>query len=267
MKQLKIGYCPHMNATDTYKLGYGEYEIIKECGFDFVELSMAGINSMSENEFFDLTVKLKAVCLDTDVCCNFFPAWIKLTGKQVDFDLIRSYTELAVYRANFLGVKIIVLGSFESKNIPAYMSYDDGYKQFIKVLRFIADIAGNSDINIGIEPINREKSNLIVNMEEGLKLINDINYENIKLIADYYQMCKEEESIVNFRKIKDHLIHIHLATSKERMFPNHGDESEFRQLLDALNSIGYNGRISIEGNSSDIVKDSKDTIKMLRSFL
>lgn len=255
-----------MNASDPYKLGHDTIGILKKTGFDYVEFSMSGINSMPGDEFTALTAQLKEQQLPCEVCCSFFPGKIKLTGKDVDLEQIRRYTEMSVARAVALGAEIIVLGSYESKNIPEYMTYKEGYLQFIEVLRFIAGIIGKADIKIGIEPINSEKSNLIVSMEEGLKLVQDTGCDNVKLIADYYQMCKEGESVEILRKAKDHLIHIHLATGQGRLFPNRAEASEFELLFEILRSIVYNGRISIEANSADLAGDSAATIAFLNNL-
>lgn len=60
--------------------------------------------------------------------------------------------------------------------------------------------AASAGIHIAIEPLNRQESNMIQNLEEGKKLMTEAGGPSIRLLADYYHFMLEKESLETLKK-------------------------------------------------------------------
>lgn len=108
-----------------------------------------------------------------------------------------------------------------------------------------ADYAEKFGIIIAIEPLNRYETNMITNTQEGLKLIDHIGSPAIQIMYDTYQMNIEDASFRHsIKKARGKIAHVHVADNN-RLAPGRG-HIDFKEILHALNSIDYQGYISLE---------------------
>ena len=64
-------------------------EFIAKLGFDYLEVSAAGLEEMTEAQFADFLQKNEAAPIHAEAANCMFPGSIKLTGDNVDFEAIR----------------------------------------------------------------------------------------------------------------------------------------------------------------------------------
>lgn len=140
---------------------------LKEAGYDYMELPLAQIMELSETSFSELAEEAEKTGLFCECCNNFFPASVRLTGETVDPAKVQEYVKRAIDRAVKLGSRVIVFGSSGAKNVPEGFPYDRAFGQIADVLRMIDTYAASAGIHIAIEPLNRQESNIIQNLEEG----------------------------------------------------------------------------------------------------
>ena len=81
---MRIGYCTNLIATQRDGTGSEWIEKGKECGFDYVELPLAQMMDLNDREFSSLKERVDSSSLKCEVCNNFFPGRIRLTGDAVD---------------------------------------------------------------------------------------------------------------------------------------------------------------------------------------
>ena len=75
----------------------------------------------------------------------------------------------------------------ELRRIPDGISFEDGWKDFVKTARLVGEIAALYDIYIAMEPLKSE-TNILNSVSQGIKFVNDVDHPNVKLLADFYHM-------------------------------------------------------------------------------
>ena len=262
---MRIGYCTNLIAIQIDGTGSEWIEKGKENGFDYVELPLAQMVDLNHKEFSSLKEKVGSSGLKCEACNNFFPARIRLTGNDVDYGKTEAYLDKALGRAAQLGVKVIVLGSPKSKNVPEGYPMDKGWSQLVELLRTIDPLVRTRGITVVIEPLNKMESNIINTAAEGLKLAKAIARENIKLLIDYYHLVLEKEDPEILLRAGSYIKHIHFANPTGRVYPAEKVDGYIR-FMDLLKRIGYEGRISIEAYTKDFCHDAKRSVKILRQL-
>jgi sugar phosphate isomerase/epimerase len=244
-------------------------EELKEIGYDYVELPLAQIMDLNDEEFSRLKDKIFSSGLNCELCNNFFPARIKLTGSEVNNTAISEYINEALHRAAQLGVKIIVFGSSGAKNVPQGFPKDRAWTQIVSLLQYINGEVKKYGITIVIEPINRFESNIVNTVAEGLTLAKEVAGENVKLLVDYYHLVMEKEGQEVLLEAGDYLRHIHFAGPTGRVYPNEFDLElyDYKAFLTTLKRVGYDGRISIEAYTKDFVNDAKNSLLLLKKLI
>jgi len=241
-------------------------KLVADAGYDYVELALTEISQLTDEEFDRFFQEMQSLSIKAEAFNVFFPGSIRLTGPEVQFDVIRHYAEKALKRASSIGCKTVVLGSGGSRKIPDGFSRHEAMEQFKEVLRIVGDIASTYGITVVLEPLNTTETNLINSVLEGLDLIKEVNHENVKLLADFYHIQKENQPLSDLLQLKNHLNHVHIANSHGRVYPYVQTEDLYQEFFENLMIIGYDGRISVEGSTSDMVNEAPRALKMMKAL-
>jgi len=119
------------------------------------------------------------------------------------------------------------------------------FARLIENLNLLAEKAAECDTTILLEPLNRYETNLINRLEEGVTLLEKLDSERFRLLADLFHMNIEEASISEALKSAGrHLGYIHFVDSNRR--PAGFGHLNFRELAAAIREIGYEGFLSAE---------------------
>ena len=183
----------------------------------------------------------------------------------MDYGKIEEYLDKALGRAAQLGVKVIVLGSPKSKNVPEGYPMDKAWSQLVELLRHIDPLVRTKGITIVIEPLSKLESNIINTAAEGLQLVKAVDRENIKLLIDYYHLVMEKEDPEIILDAGSYIKHIHFANPTGRVYPIEAEDGYVR-FMNLLKRIGYEGRISIEAYTKDFCHDAKRSVEILRQL-
>jgi sugar phosphate isomerase/epimerase len=98
-----------------------------------------------------------------------------------------------------------------------------------------------------LEPLNREETDFIRNVDEGLAFLEKVRHPAVGLLLDTYHVNKEEASSVEaFRTAlaAGKLFHVHLGDS-QRKYPGSGS-IDFAAIVTVLIEGGYRGYLSAE---------------------
>ena len=265
---MKIGCCLNMVATKPDGTGMEHLKAMKECGYDYVEMPMAQMMALSDEEFASLADELKELDLPCETSNNLFPVSLRLTGPEVDQDAILAYAEKAFARAKQLGIEYCVFGSGPAKNVPEGFPMEEGYAQVVALLRAIAPIAQKNDVTIVIEPLRRAECNLINSFAEGVQLAKDADVPGVKVLVDFYHLTVEQEPVSNLEKDgAEYLRHVHFANPTGRVYPVSADEADYLPFVNALKTAGYDARVSCEAYAPNgFEADAPAALKMLREL-
>ena len=264
---MRLGCCVNMHASTDSRIGDENVHIFSELGYDYVELPLAQVIELSRGDFIEMCNRIQGHGIPVEACNNFFPASIRLTGEDAILSNSLEYARRATDLAAQMGAKVIVLGSSGAKNIPQGFPHDVAREQFLALLHGLQDIVSPLGITIVLEPLNSAESNFILNVAEGLAVVNEAGCENIKLLADYYHMRVEGEAIDVLAKAGKNLRHVHIAAKEGRIFPKQDDGEDYTAFFEALKAIGYNARVSVEAYSKDIQSDGAAAAKLLRPLM
>lgn len=266
---MRFGCCLNMVSSEADKgTGINLIEKLADIGYDYVELPLAEMAALTEEEFDLLEKRVKESGLHCEVCNNFFPKTIRLTGESVNYAEILKYMEHALGRAERLGVEIVVFGSGPAKNVSDGFPLESGYQQVIKLLKMAAPIAEQHKIMIVIEPLRSAECNLINTFKEGCELAEKVNEKNVKVLVDYYHLSVEQEPTEHIAENgKAYLRHVHFANPLGRVYPKVKEESEYGRFFDALKKAEYDSRVSCEAYSDDFAKDAETALKLLKETI
>lgn len=246
---MRLGCCVNMLGNADDPIGRRYIRAVKEAGYDYVELPLAQVMELSEQEFGGLLDELDAAALPCRCCNNFFPASVRLTGENADLAAAEDYIARAVKRAARLGAERIVFGSSGAKNVPEGFSHERAFEQIVEVLRLADRYVQPEHICIVIEPLNRKESNIILNLTDGERLVKAVDRPSVRLLVDYYHFRMEEESPEVLRQAMPDIRHVHFAEPQGRSFPT-GESADYESFFEILREGNYTGGVSIEAYAS-----------------
>ena len=266
---MRFGCCVNMLATPECPTGFNFFPKLAPLGFDYVELPLAQIMDLSDSEFDAMVQEIEASPIRCEVCNNFFPASVRLTGPDVDAAQVQDYVERALARAGRLGVENVVFGSGGAKQVPDGFPLEEGYKQLIPLLRdIVSPIAKRYNITIVIEPLRKAECNLINSFAEGVQLAKDVDRDNIKVLVDYYHLTEEHEPVSHVADDgKAYLRHVHMAYPEGgRTYPTDIHESDYTSFINALKAADYDARVSCEAFTDDFDHYAPLTIAFFKKY-
>lgn len=266
---MRAGCCLNMVSSASDKgTGISFIEELAGAGYDYVELPLAEIAALTEEEFLTVHKRVSNSGVSCEVCNNFFPKTIRLTGESVNSEEVMAYVDHALGRAARLGVEFVVFGSGPAKNVPDGFPMEEGYQQVVGLLKKIGPVARKYAITIVIEPLRSEECNLINTFEAGCRLADEVGDPNVKVLVDYYHMSVEKEPMENLKNEgRAYLKHVHLANPSGRVYPRKNSEADYHVFFETLAEIGYTGRISCEAYSDNFSKDAAAALKFLRDMM
>jgi len=115
----------------------------------------------------------------------------------------------------------------------------------VKSVKAAAAYAEERGVLIAIEPINRYESFLVNNVDQGLRFVQEVGSEVVKLHLDTFHMNIEDKDLVEaVRKAGALLINMHISDS-QRGPVGHG-HTDFVAIIRALKQINYQGALTME---------------------
>ncbi len=252
--KVRVGYCTGLKSL----------EAAKAAGFDYVELSATEVAGLSDADFDAAVTRIKELGIATPAANLFIPASIKVTGPETDPAAQMAHVKKVMSRLSKVGVEVIVFGSGGARRVPDGFAKEEAFKQLVDFGRRAADEAKPYNITIAIEPLRKQETNIINSAGEGLELVNAIAHPNFQLMIDFYHLASEHEDPAIVLRAKDHLRHLHVANPTGRVFPQKWEEFDYAPFFANLKAIGYDKRISMEGNTTDLAAQGPVTIALLR---
>ena len=248
--------------------GIANNGILAAAGYSFVEENVRGFLVPAEDEsvFEQKLALLKDSKLPVEACNSFLPGNLKCVGPSPLHEDILKFGETAFRRAQIAGVKTIVFGSGGARAIPESFSREEAKNQFISLCKQLAPVAKKYNVVISLEPLNTKECNFINSVAEGGDIVQAVNHENFRLLADIYHMLMENESPSNITKYGNLLYHTHIAEKTGRTAPGVNKE-DFTPYFKALKDVKYEGRMAIECSWKNLGDQAGIALREIRSQL
>ena len=236
---MRFGYC----------CGPAQAGILKDAGFDYFEWSVPGLlMPLADGAAFESALaQARAAELPCEALNLMVPADLKITGPEVDSAKLEIYAETMCARAKRAGIQRIVFGSGGARRVPENFCGEKARAQIVSFLKMLGPRARAAGVQIVVEPLNRNETNIINSVAEGAEIVREVNDAGIRLLADSYHVLVEDEPFENITRNLDIITHAHIATREGRYLPGVVACEGVQRFLRTLSEGGYNGRVSIEG--------------------
>lgn len=241
-----LGICTNMNARSVVDVGLDQTPYAEKIGLEYVELPVDRLMRYDDFRFEAFKKEVLASPLPCVACNTFVDPSIKLTGKEYNQNTFENYITKALSRIASIGAKKVVFGSAKARNIPSYLSAEEGRAQVIERIKFIAAAAERHGIEVQIEHLNRTESNCINTFEESAAIAKQLNRPNVKSIFDYYHFAVSGENEDLIRQNQEWIGHMHFACTTERRMPDLDEAKKLKPVLEMLRDCSYNDTFSIE---------------------
>lgn len=223
---------------------------IAEMGFDAVEIAVEDPELIDAAE---VKKGLNRYGLEAVVCGAFGPTR-DLTHEDTAvhencFNYIRSCLDFCnAWDAKFLaGPMYSAVG--KARMVPAEQRQKE-WNLAVENLRVVCQMAGERNLAIALEPLNRFESDLVNTAADVNKLIDEIDHPAAKIMLDGFHMNIEERDVeAAITSAGDRLIHLQVSENY-RGTPGTGQTrwDAYRRGLEAIN---YKGIVSIESFTPD----------------
>lgn len=216
-------------------------------GFDYYEPSATVIAGLSDHAFADFRERVMA----SRIRCKCFNHLItdpnlKVVGPNVNHDAVTAYMISTLTRCRELGGEIVVWGSPGSRKVPEGFSKDEAWRQMRSFLQRAGDIARSQNLVVAIEPCNQKETNTLNTGAESLRMLDDVNHPNVKMIIDVRHMRAEKEDPEIVRRAGDRLVHFHFSSPTGGWPKSVDEDPDYGRLFGYVKEIYFHGGISIE---------------------
>lgn len=217
-------------------------ESLKAMGYDGVELPIFNLDldyAAWGKKLDEIGLERTAVTVrgeeDNPISCD--PAirskGVELTKKTLDCCQAAGATHL-------VGPYHSALGFFSGKG-PT----DDEWKWGVESMRQVAEHAGQADVTLGVECLNRFETYLLNTHADSARFAREVDHPNCKVMYDTFHANIEEKNIPRaIRDCADVLCHVHISEN-DRSTPGTGN-IRWEQSFTTLKEVGYDGYLMIE---------------------
>ena len=240
--------------------GFGlieHYESISAAGYDYAELDMPEIEALSNEDFALFKDKTVSVGLPILTGARILPIVTPtffIDGfKPVE---LAPYLKRSCKRAAELGIKKVILGNGKARSLPTHDSIKNE-AVFLELLRMMAEISGENNQEMILEPLGPRYSNYINTLEEAAEIVNRVNMKNLYIMADLRHMLWSKERLEDLSTFVNYVHHVHVdypLSFPERAYPCSADGYDYGKFVNELIKSGYNDTLTIE---ADFPKDWK----------
>ena len=128
--------------------------------------------------------------------------------------------------------------------------YENGMDRLQESLKELTDYAGEKEVLLFLEPAHRLESDLVITVEDGVRLVREIGAENLGLVMDTGHCFVNRESLPDCVALMQGIpYHIHIddntGLSDDHLVPGDGRIC-FVPFLKALKNHAYEGFLTAE---------------------
>lgn len=238
-------------------------------GADYAEAGFSSLMGKSLDQVRARAAQLEKAGVSLESMNVLFPGDFRLTGPQADFSAVDSYLEENLPKAQALGVKVVVFGSGGARRVPEGFPQEEAFAQLVELCReHIAPAAAAHGITCCVEPLNQKETNILTTSGECFRLVEAVNHPNLQLLVDLYHFDLEGESLSALEGYRGLLGHCHIASAQNsRLVPQPWDGQDYLPFFRALAAMGYEGRLSLEGDTRGGLPQIRSSLAYLRQLI
>ncbi|HLO80439.1 MAG TPA: sugar phosphate isomerase/epimerase [Chitinophagaceae bacterium] len=218
---------------------------ISSMGFDVVEIAVEDPSIIDVDQ---VAASLDKYKLGVVICGAFGPSRDLTHEDESVHQNCFDYIEQCFKICKALGAKFLAGPMYSAVGKARMVPAEQRKKEWalaVKNIRRVCEMAASFDLMIGLEPLNRFESDLVNNVDDVLRMINDVGHPAAGIVLDGFHMNIEEPDIVQaITKAGDKLIHMQVSENY-RGTPGTG-QTKWEDYRKGLELINYKGVVSIE---------------------
>ncbi|MBS7614231.1 sugar phosphate isomerase/epimerase [Candidatus Bathyarchaeota archaeon] len=146
-------------------------------------------------------------------------------------------------------------------------SYNDAWKIAVNSLKDVSNLCRRYNKTFVVEFACKQNAQLLNTLDDTLRMLDEVGEDNVFVMIDIYHVHQENYPLRKcVHKANKKLAYVHLANN-ERLPPGKGIIN-FREFIDALKEIHYNGYLIMEYEArSEIDKSLKDALNFIMKLL
>ncbi len=234
-------------------------ELLAKQGFEYIEIGLSWLHGLSEEDYQKELAIAKAAPIGVEAANGMLPGTVRVVGPEADEAVIRAYLEKAFSRAHEIGIRVIVFGSGAARRVPEGWPQEEAWRQIARFLTIAEEYCEKYGIDIAIEPLRRGECNIMNLVTEGTMMSALLNLPRIGTLGDTYHMICGHEPYSALAQAGRLLRHVHIShtpgVDAVRVWPTPDDGENYREVFEALEAAGYDGRVSIEAGCEDMAVD------------
>lgn len=180
----------------------------------------------------------------------------------------RDYLSALLDLCSDLGGKVLVLGSPKQRSLVEGQTYSAAWQRADDLLASVLDKAGDLGLTIALEPLSPAETDFINTVDEGMKLVGQVNHPNLKIHLDVKAMCSEGEPVAEIIRsvTADEIGHFHVNDAN--LYGPGMGEVDYAPIAKAIDEIGWDKWLSVEVFKYDPDPETiaKQSIDYLRRF-
>lgn len=247
-----------------------KYNDVVRAGFDYIELPGGALSALSNgvaDEWAQIIHNIPCLGLNAAV-----PPHVALCGPDFSAAASRTYAHLLCKRACPIGVKMIGIGSPQSRHVAPGYDMELAWKQAEGFLYELCDEAARFGMTILWEPLNLSETIFGVDSMESYEHIARIassGINNIGMVGDFYHMAYKGDTVDTLKHTLPMIKHLHIASLSDgkRGYATDADRPTMLPLfkecafagLDTISAEAFDGTVAEDGSA--FIKTIKDWIK------
>ena len=249
--------------------------IAKQLGYDGIEIAPFTLSASAEDISTGLRKETRRIIADNGletVGLHWLfagPSGLHLTtNDQKTWHATRDYLSCLLDLCSDLGGKVLVLGSPKQRSLLGGQTFEQAWNRAADLLESVLDKAGDMDLTICLEPLSPVETDFINTVEQGMKMVRQINHPGLKIHLDVKAMCSEPTPVPDIiRSVRaEDVGHFHVNDAN-LYGPGMGDV-DYGPIAEAVRDIGWDRWLSVEVFKYDPDPETiaRKSIEYLRSF-
>ncbi len=121
----------------------------------------------------------------------------------------------------------------------------DEWQWGVESMRAVAEHAGNVDVTLAVEYLNRFETYFLTCAADTARFISEVNHPNCRMMYDTFHANIEEKGLREaIRVAAPHLAHVHISEN-HRSTPGRG-QVDWQTTFHTLDDVGYDGWMVVE---------------------
>jgi sugar phosphate isomerase/epimerase len=200
------------------------------------------------------------------------------TNDQKTWGRTKDYLSCLLDLCSDLGGKVLVLGSPKQRSLESGQTFEDAWNRAVELFESVLDKAGDMDLTICIEPLSPVETDFINTVEQGMKMVRQINHPALKIHLDVKAMCSESIPVADPSSRGDAVAGIIRSVGAEDIGHFHVNDPnlygpgmgnvDYGPIAEAIRDIGWDRWLSVEVFKYDPDPETiaQKSIEYLRSF-